>query len=219
MAAYYSTSARAGGDYYDFFPLPKGEWGLFIADVAGHGTPAAVLMAITHAIAHAEPGTHTPPPELLKHLNDRLARSYTRNGTFVTAFYAVLDPATRTLTYSTAGHDPPRLVRNGAVHSLDERGGLPLGILVAQPYEQVTVKLERGDLLLLYTDGITEAMAPLDGAASRELFGLERLDAVLLQCGAQSSTQCIERIKDDVAAFRQNQPSTDDETLIALRCL
>src|SRR5262249_28948350 len=77
VATYYRTSARAGGDYYDFFPLPGGRWGLFIADVSGHGTPAAVLMAITHAIAHAQPGTHTPPPELLRYLNDHLARSYT----------------------------------------------------------------------------------------------------------------------------------------------
>jgi sigma-B regulation protein RsbU (phosphoserine phosphatase) len=65
LAAFYQTSARAGGDYYDFFPLDCGQWGLFIADVAGHGTPAAVLMAITHAIAHAQPGTHTPPSVLL----------------------------------------------------------------------------------------------------------------------------------------------------------
>ena len=102
LAAYYHTSARAGGDYYDFFPLDNGGWGLFIADVSGHGTPAAVLMAITHAIAHAQPGTHTPPALLLGYLNDRLARAYTRGGTFVTAFYAVLDPATRALTYARA---------------------------------------------------------------------------------------------------------------------
>jgi len=86
LAAHYQTSARAGGDYYDFFPLGDGGWGLFIADVSGHGTPAAVLMAITHAIAHAQPGTHEPPANLLSHLNDQLTRSYTRGGTFVTGF-------------------------------------------------------------------------------------------------------------------------------------
>src|SRR3954466_4233436 len=87
IAAHYQTSARAGGDYYDFFPLPGDGCGLFIADVSGHGTPAAVFMAITHAIAHAQPGTHTPPALLLEYLNDRLIRSYTRGGTFITAFY------------------------------------------------------------------------------------------------------------------------------------
>jgi sigma-B regulation protein RsbU (phosphoserine phosphatase) len=214
----YATSARAGGDYYDFFPLPHGGWGIFIADVAGHGTPAAVLMAITHAIAHAEPGTHTPPEELLRHLNQRLTRSYTRNGTFITAFYAVLDPNTRTLTYSMAGHDPPRLIRDGKVISLDENGGLPLGILCDQSYGQTVVTLERGDLLLLYTDGITEAMAPLRGP-SRELFGVERLDAVLLACGGSNAAECIDRIRAEVAAFRENLPATDDQTSIAIRCL
>src|SRR5207244_5583976 len=89
LAAHYLTSARAGGDYYDFFPLADGAWGLFIADVSGHGTPAAVLMAITHAIAHAQPGKHTPPGALLQYLNNQLARAYTRDGTFVTAFYAM----------------------------------------------------------------------------------------------------------------------------------
>ena len=116
LAAHYQTSARAGGDYYDFFQLDDGKWGLFIADVSGHGTPAAVLMAITHAIAHAQPHCQTPPATMLKYLNDRLALAYTRGGTFVTAFYAVLDPAKRTLSYSRAGHNPPRLVRGDSVH-------------------------------------------------------------------------------------------------------
>ena len=232
LAAHYQTSARAGGDYYDFFPLDGGAWGMFIADVSGHGTPAAVLMAITHAIAHAQPGTHAPPAELLKYLNDQLVRSYTRGGTFVTAFYAVLDPATRTLTYSRAGHNPPRLVRHGSaggggggarVLSLDEHGGLPLGIMEGQSYGQASVTLERGDLLLLYTDGITEAVAPpaaagADGAAW-ELFGQDRLDALLLACGASSAFGCIERVCGEVAAFSADAPPTDDRTLIAIRCL
>jgi sigma-B regulation protein RsbU (phosphoserine phosphatase) len=92
LSAFYQTSARAGGDYYDFFPLDGGRWGLFIGDVSGHGTPAAVLMAITHAIAHAQPGTHTPPAMLLDYLNSQLSCAYTLDGNFVTAFYAVLDP-------------------------------------------------------------------------------------------------------------------------------
>jgi sigma-B regulation protein RsbU (phosphoserine phosphatase) len=220
LAAYYQTSARAGGDYYDFFPLDGGGWGLFIADVSGHGTPAAVLMAITHAVAHAQPGTHTPPAALLTHLNDRLTRSYTRGGTFVTAFYAVLDPAKRTLTYATAGHNPPRLVRGDRVVSLDQNGALPLGIEPDEAYGQATVALEPGDLLLLYTDGITEARPPRTGPGSpTELFGTERLDRLLVNCGAGTADGCIERIRAEVAAFCRNAPPTDDQTLIAIRCL
>jgi sigma-B regulation protein RsbU (phosphoserine phosphatase) len=220
IAAYYRTSARAGGDYYDFFPLDGGAWGLFIADVSGHGTPAAVLMAITHAIAHTQPGMHTPPAEMLRHLNGHLTRSYTRDGTFVTAFYAVLDPARRTLTYSTAGHNPPRLVRGDRVIALNKNSDLPMGIFDDQGYSQATEPLERGDLLLLYTDGITETMAPTGPSGSRELFGVERLDKLLVDCSASSDAAgCIERIQRDLAAFCTNTPPTDDQTLIALRCL
>lgn len=219
VAAFYQTSARAGGDYYDFFPLNDDGWGLFIADVSGHGTPAAVLMAITHAIAHAQPGKHTPPAALLAYLNNCLARAYTRGGTFVTAFYAALDPATRSLVYARAGHNPPRLVRDGRAISLDGTGGLPLGIFERQIYEQSSLTLEPGDLLLLYTDGVTEATAPLKGATERQLFGVDRLDKLLLDCGTSPADECIARIRAAVAAFSENTPPTDDQTLIAIRCL
>jgi phosphoserine phosphatase RsbU/P len=219
LAAYYRTSARAGGDYYDFFPLEDGVWGLFIADVSGHGTPAAVLMAITHAIAHAKPRRHYPPAALVTYLNERLAKAYTRDGTFVTAFYAVLDPAKKTLTYSRAGHNPPRLVRGDGVVSVDGVGGLPMGILGGQVYGEATLELKSGDFLLLYTDGITEAVAPMRGGDKRELFGMERLDALLLECGGCSSRECIERICGSVNGFAGSELPADDQTLIAIRCL
>jgi sigma-B regulation protein RsbU (phosphoserine phosphatase) len=218
LAAHYETSARAGGDYYDFFPLDGGRWGLFIADVSGHGTPAAVLMAITHAIAHAQPGTHAPPPALLGHLNAQLVRSYTRNGTFVTAFYAVLDPATRTIAYARAGHNPPRLVRGGRVTPLNQTGSLPLGIAGEQSFGEATVALEPGDLLLLYTDGVTETMAPAGPSGSREMFGVERLDDLLLSCAGCAPADSIARIQTSLAAFSDNRPPADDRTLIAIRC-
>jgi sigma-B regulation protein RsbU (phosphoserine phosphatase) len=219
MAAWYQTSARAGGDYYDFFPLPNGSLGLFIADVSGHGTPAAVLMAITHAIAHAQPRSHTPPAAMLAYLNDRLFHAYTRGGTFITAFYAVLNPELGTLDYSTAGHNPPRLVRDGKVRSVEASGGLPLGIIDGQVYGQSSLQLSPGDLLVLYTDGITEAMAPvLSGEAHRELFGVERLDSLLLDC-KWSADQCVGRIRTAVGEFGQTPLPNDDQTVIAIRYL
>jgi sigma-B regulation protein RsbU (phosphoserine phosphatase) len=219
LATYYQTSAWAGGDYYDFFPLAGGRWGLFIGDVSGHGTPAAVLMAITHAIAHAQPGTHTPPAALLDYLNNQLAGVYTRDESFVTAFYAVLDPSELTLTYSRAGHNPPRLVRGDQVVSLEENGALPLGILDGQHYEEAVISLRSTDLLLLYTDGITEAAAPAAGQEKAPLFGTERLDALLLNCARTSAEECIARIRADVAKFCRGAPPTDDQTLIAIRCV
>src|SRR5262249_558922 len=107
LATHYQPSQRAGGDYFDFFPLPAGKWGIFIADVSGHGSPAAVLMAVTHCIAHTHPRPPQPPPKVLNYLHRHLATLYTRqNENFITAFYGVYDPSNRTLTYACAGHNP-----------------------------------------------------------------------------------------------------------------
>lgn len=216
LAASYQTSARAGGDYYDFFPLEDGRWGIFIADVSGHGTPAAVFMAITHAIAHAQPGTHTPPAALLAYLNTQLVKSYTNSGEFITAFYAVLDPRSRSLTYSSAGHNPPRLRRASALESLDAAASLPLGILPDQTYTEATVTLSRGDLLLFYTDGITEAMPTTAPNVSPDLFGTDRLDRLLENSRSLSASDCITAIGSAITAFTRNAPASDDRTLIAL---
>jgi sigma-B regulation protein RsbU (phosphoserine phosphatase) len=122
-----------------------------------------------------------------------------------------------------AGHNPPRLVRRGRerIIPLDKNGALPLGILEDQCYTQSTIALESGDLLLLYTDGITEAVGEMPSTRegeTRQLFGVERLDALLLDCGAESAQGCIDRVKAEVAAFAGDAPPTDDQTLIAIRC-
>lgn len=219
FAAHYQTSARAGGDYYDFFPLRDNNLGLFIADVSGHGTPAAVLMAITHALAHSKPDSHTPAGDLLTHLNQRLTRSYLRAGMFVTAFYAVLEPDTRQFTYARAGHNPPRLVRDGKVIPLDSAGSLPMGVLEEETFDDATLTLQKGDLLLLYTDGITEAMAPETSDGRRELFGQDRLDQVLIESACNSAEDCITRVRKAVSDFGQHSALMDDQTLIAIRCM
>ena len=161
LATYYRTSRWAGGDYYDFFALPDGKWGILVADVSGHGTPAAVMMAITHSLAHSLPGPADPPAALLGHLNRQLSMHYTvANEVFVTAFYGVFCPIARTLTYSCAGHNAPRLIRcrDGTVQALEEVGGPPLGLDEDLGYEETTCVLQPGDVVAFYTDGITEAM-------------------------------------------------------------
>ncbi|MEO6807826.1 MAG: PP2C family protein-serine/threonine phosphatase [Isosphaeraceae bacterium] len=214
LAAYYQTSRRAGGDYYDFFPLSEGRWGLLIADVSGHGVPAAVMMAITHSIAHAHPGPPDPPSRLLTFVNNRLADHYTAdNETFVTAFYAVYDPARSTLTYSSAGHNPPLLRRadTGLVTSLDGLGGLPLGVVAGQDFAQFVLPLFHGDQLLFYTDGITEATNP-----AGQMFGLERLDA-LLSATTSDVDSLVHSVLSTLDRFTAGQPPADDQTLLAAR--
>src|SRR5262249_29618089 len=160
LAAHYQPARRAGGDYYDFFPLPDDRWGIFIADVSGHGTPAAVLMAVTHATAPPSPGPPMPPPTLLDHLNEHLCSRYTTaNGTFVTAFYGIYDPRKRLLSYASAGHNPPRVKRcqDGSLLALEGAGGLPLGVVSPTRYEEAVQALQVGDQIIFYTDGVTEA--------------------------------------------------------------
>jgi sigma-B regulation protein RsbU (phosphoserine phosphatase) len=219
LAAYYETSEQAGGDYYDFFPLGGDECGVFVADVSGHGTPAAVLMAVTHAIAHTRPGRPKPPHDLISYLNRHLAATYTKSGSFVTAFYATLDPIRRQFTYSSAGHNPPRLLRRGQVQSLDQTAGLPLGVSAKETYGEATIALEAEDVLLLYTDGITETMSPPDSTGSQELFGSDRLDALLIDCSRASSEDLINRICAELTNFSGGAPALDDRTLVSLRCL
>lgn len=214
LAAYYQTSHRAGGDYYDFFPLPNDRWGILIADVSGHGTPAAVMMAITHSIAHTQPGVATPPSKMLTYLNSQLTRRYTGNtGSFVTAFYGIYDPKSRELIYASAGHNPPRLKRceDGSMVSLDEIGGLPLGIMPDESYKEATHLMRPGDQIVFYTDGITEAHNPRG-----EMFGLERLDKVLEDCRI-GATSLIEAVLTDLNAFTAGHPADDDRTLLVAK--
>jgi sigma-B regulation protein RsbU (phosphoserine phosphatase) len=214
LAAHYQTSSRAGGDYYDFFPLCEGKWGILIADVSGHGTPAAVLMAVTHSLAHTYPGTSLSPGELLNHVNRHLHALYTTRGdTFVTAFYSVYDPAGRTLTYSSAGHNPPRLKRceNGTVALLDAAGGLPLGIYEGETYRDATQQLNSGDQLVLYTDGITEAHN-----AEGEQFGVDRLDRVLENCSVGAEA-LLGDVLEALQLFTGGRPADDDRTLLVAK--
>lgn len=211
LAASYQTSTQAGGDYYDLFPLSDGAWGIFIADVSGHGTPAAVLMAVTHAIVHAYPDPAAPPGAVMEHLNGLLSRHYTSgNGSFITAFYGVYRPANRTLTYARAGHNPPRLRGKDAVVPLDRVGNLPLGIVPGVSYDQATVQLSIGDAILFYTDGVTEAMND-----ANELFGEERLDRLVASHRADAAG-LIDRVLADVGRFEGARPAADDRTLLAV---
>lgn len=211
LSAYYRTSTHAGGDYYDFFDLGEGRWGILIADVSGHGTPSAVVMAITHAIAHLSP-KEVDPSKLLTFVNRHLTQRYTSSfESFVTAFYAVYDERDRTLTYSCAGHNPPRLTSQCADHVtvLCEAADLPLGLSPDIVYHSHKIQLTPGDRIVIYTDGIVEA-ANMRG----ELFGTRRLDMVAQTCGAESADALLERLLEWLKTFTEDAPPEDDRTVI-----
>lgn len=216
MATFYRTSQWAGGDYYDFFELPGGRWGFLIADVSGHGTPAAVMMAILHSLTHGHPGAPDPPSALLQHVNQRLASTYTiENDVFVTAFYGIYDPIKREFSYSRAGHNPPRLRKcsQGRVLAIEDVGGPPLGLFEDMKYTQATIPLHRGDVLVLYTDGVTEAMNGLG-----EQFSLDRLDEILSRCSLPAQ-EMADAIVEGVDGFSNGLDPHDDQTLVVAKVL
>ncbi|HVX85415.1 MAG TPA: PP2C family protein-serine/threonine phosphatase [Phycisphaerae bacterium] len=211
-AIHYQTSQRAGGDYYDFFPLSDQRLGIFLADVSGHGTPAAVMMAVTHAIAHTYCGPPAPPGEVLSHVNRVLAKHYTKgdtSGTFVTAFYAVFDPRQRTLTYANAGHPQPRWRRADKICGLSCESGLPLGVDPGEHYAEARVQLSPGQAVIFYTDGIPEAMN-----ADGQFLGAPRLDESLARPADPPTT--VQNIMQTVWAFTGGSPLTDDRTLVVM---
>jgi len=232
LAAHYETSARAGGDYYDIFDLGEGRWGIFVADVSGHGTPAAVLMAITHSLAHTfhyvigrdscSGQTERYPSLFLEYLNKSLESRYTSSSAaFVTAFFGIYDERKRTLVSANAGHPPPRVKRcsDGSTIVIDggadrargsatEPRDLPLGIIPETRYGLHTAQLEPGDQLVLYTDGITEARSP-----SGELLGTGRLDRAIENCGI-TADGLISAILEEVRSFTQGASADDDRTVL-----
>ena len=211
LAAHYRTAQQAGGDYYDVFPVDKDKWGLLVADVSGHGTPAAVLMAITHVLAHTRPQEHCTPGKILSYVNHHLARRYSADqGAFVTAFLGVYDPIDRTLSYANAGHPPPRVKRcsDGTLFHLDAVGELPMGIIPDVQYSEGTAEFVAGDQVIFYTDGITETFSP-----NGEMFGVERLDQAVESC-ALSAEALLRALLGEVDRFAGGRVLQDDRTLI-----
>ncbi len=210
LAAHYQTSARAGGDYYDFMKLPDGRWGILIADVSGHGTPAAVFMAIAHTIVNTLSTPVTTPAQLLTYMNRHLATRYAFGATFITAFFAIYDPTTREVVYSSAGHPPPRIKHcsQARISALGGAQSLPLGIRPETEYVEQSTTLTPGDQIVFYTDGISEAQSPDDN-----LFGSENLDAVLEEC-REDADQLIQAVLAAVEKFTAGAPADDDRTLL-----
>lgn len=202
---------QVGGDYYDFINIVKQQIGIAIADVSGKGIPASLIMASFRASLRAEIRNNYAIRTILAKANALLFESV-ESGAFVTAFYGVLDTKNRVLTFSNAGHYPPILIRkNGTVELLSE-GGPVLGVIPDATYEERPVSLSSGDLLVLYTDGVTEAVN-----VSNEQYGQERLEKLLVSSIHMSAAEVTQHIVDEVASFRGNAKQNDDLTLVVLK--
>ena len=205
---------QVGGDYYDVFPIPGGLYGIAIADVAGKGTAAALLMAALQSALHAiAPGMSNKAGETVQRLNSLMIRRMP-DDKFITFFYGVLDPSDRTFSYCCAGHDPPILSgSNGIVSSLSE-GGLVLGVQGDAVYRTTTMKMNPDDRLRLYTDGITESMDKETG----EEFGSGRLEDYLAGQDSLQSRVILENLLDRLSSFRGEVAALDDMTLLMITC-
>ena len=211
-SVHYETCTRAGGDYYDFTALADGRIGILVADASGHGAAAAVLMAMTRTLLHAVAEQAPAPDRVLARLNREMGRLLPA-GWFVTACYAVLDPPTGSLEYSLAGHAPPVVMRarTGSPEDLPAAGGPLLGPFPGVTYASARTRLEPGDALVLYTDGLTEA----EDAEGR-LLGEEAVRSALGSVPGLEPGAILARMLDRVARHRAGAAASDDLTLLIL---
>jgi sigma-B regulation protein RsbU (phosphoserine phosphatase) len=215
IATSYLTSDQAGGDYYDFFDMGSGRWGVLVADVSGHGAAAATIMSMLHGILHSHLGedrSRATPASVLAYANRRLCAAGI-DGNFVTAFLAFFDPASARVVYSNAGHNPPRHKHGptGRVLEVADAATLPLGI---DPDAEFTVAgraLEPQDTLVMYTDGITEQFNH-----RQEMFGPRRLDTALHHCSG--APDCVvDSVHTALFEHTRARVRSDDQTLVAVR--
>jgi sigma-B regulation protein RsbU (phosphoserine phosphatase) len=206
-------ATHVGGDYYDFFRRGETLVDMVIADVSGHSVGAALIMVETRSVLRAQVTSSSRPASLMAMLNSLLYEDLTRAELFISMFYVQYDTASRILSYASAGHNLPLLYRSGAprCEPLDAEG-LILGVKPEVDFEEKSLTLVPGDVLLLYTDGITET-----ANADQELFGEERLCTLLRACHDESPERIMAAVLTEVAAFAGGQPAEDDISMVVLK--
>jgi sigma-B regulation protein RsbU (phosphoserine phosphatase) len=226
IAADWHAAREVGGDFYDFIPLGRDRLGLVIADVSDKGVPAALFMSLSRTLLRATAQDIRSPARALQHVNE-LILSDARSSMFVTVFYGVLNRHTGQLTYASAGHNPPiwwrhspapRVLDDGEVGGAESQmtmltaRGVVLGVAEDIVLEERQIVMGPGDLLVLYTDGVTE---PINGQV--EEFGEERLMRTIAGASEKPCRELVHLIHDTVSAFVGDQPQFDDYTLVAVK--
>jgi serine phosphatase RsbU (regulator of sigma subunit) len=211
----YQPARGIGGDYYDLIALERGRWGIAIGDVSGKGIGAALIMASLQASLKFQAlQPHLKLSTLIGDVN-RLVYGSSPTNIFATLFYAEYEPAKRLLNYVNAGHNPPLVLRpkNGSCEIFQlPSTGIPLGISADSQLDSTTFQFEIDDVLIAYTDGITEAEN-----RQHELWGEQRLEALLKSCSRKTAKEIINAILEQVSTFANGQPQRDDITLLVMR--
>ena len=211
VAAFYRAARQVGGDFYDFFPLEDHQWAVVVADVADKGVPAALFMALCRTLLRAVGSNRRTPAETLQRVNELLLRD-TRSER-LTIWYG-LGPDRGCLTYSSAGHNPPLLVRaDGRAEALSARG-IALGVVPEIRLEEKSIELQSGDVLAIYTDGITEAIR-----RDKSAFGIAGLQSALVAHRSQPAMELGQQVLNAVESFVLGEPQFDDITLVVIKRL
>ncbi len=205
------TARQVGGDLYDFIEFSDTRLGVIIGDVSGKGVPASLFMAMVTGAFKFFAATDTKPNDTLNSLNEKLVKE-SSSGLFVTVFYAILDLRTGTMLYGNGGHLPALFLREKEEPKfLDATEGSPLG-LVDGNYSSGSIDIRKGDTIILYTDGVTEAMN-----AKKEMYGKERLTSMAEKCAGLSAEESLAKIESDVRRFEPRSIQHDDITVIVIK--
>ena len=206
-----APARNVGGDFFDVVPLENGRLGLAVADVSDKGVPAALFMMSSRTLLKGAAIGRNTPGEVLSEVNDLLNED-NETFMFVTILYAVYDPESGLVTYANGGHNNPMLVHaNGTSQELPMTGGIALGVMPGLEYNQASITLEPGDSLVLYTDGVSEAMN-----SSGEEFGMDRFRQIFVETPPSSARQVNELILRAVSEFAGGIPQSDDVTCLVL---
>jgi sigma-B regulation protein RsbU (phosphoserine phosphatase) len=207
------SSKQVGGDYYDIIPLDEKSFCVAIADVSGKGVPAALLMANIQAFLKIMCRHGMNLDEATALINDLITEN-TSDGKFITFCWGILDEDKKTISYVNAGHNPPLLIRDGKLRKLD-KGGIILGVMKTfRPYETEFIQLQTGDILVMFTDGITEAMNKVN-----EEFSDERLEKLVLKLTDKNASEILLSIQTEVQNFATGTFQSDDITLIVIKVI
>ena len=214
IAASMVAAKDVGGDFYDFFRIDDDHIGFVIADVSGKGVPAAIFMAVSRTLIRATGIRGNQPAECINYVNELLVKESV-NCMFVTIFYGIYTLSTGEISYCNAGHNPPYLMKaDGQVEELPIPQDPMAGAIEGLQYHESHLTLQKGDTLVMFTDGVNEAMN-----VNFEEFGDERFIATLKKAAGKSCQEIIENVKGDVAAFTKGAEQSDDITMLVLKRL